>query len=299
VGEKRPDVPDTVSAEARDLLAGAIDMHVHTAPDQIERWGTDPDVARAARDAGMDGVVIKSHVVPTMDRAAVTNELLGEELLYGGIALNGAVGGLNSEAVTVALNQGARVVWLPTVWNAHHARIARAEPVDVLAGFTVPGPDAELRIEQDGAVTGAVAEIINLVAEHDAVLATGHSSPAAIETVVEAGADAGATVVVTHPFFHVVDLPIETQHRLAEMGAVLEFCAFSLQNSPEHSIDRIVDAVDRIGAESCVLATDFGQVDNPPVEGFARCLDDLLDAGLDRATLEQLVQGTPARLLGL
>ena len=65
---------DGPSEQAWDVLSGGIDMHVHTAPDRIERWGTDPELARAATDAGMEAIVVKSHVVPTMDRAAVANE---------------------------------------------------------------------------------------------------------------------------------------------------------------------------------------------------------------------------------
>lgn len=288
---------DSPSAAAVELLEGAVDMHVHTEPDQIDRWGTDLAVGRAALDAGMDGVVVKNHVVPTMDRAAVANEALDENVLLGGVVLNGAVGGVNPEAVQVALAQDAAVVWLPTVWNAHHATIARNDPVESLTGFTVPGPDEEIEIVENGSVTPSVQRVIDIVAETDAILATGHSSPAAIRAVVDVCADADVPVVVTHPFFHVVDLSIDEQEALAERGAVLEFCAYSLQNTPEHSVDRIVEAVQRIGAASCVLATDYGQADNPPVQGFAEVIDDLLAAGLDYDTVDQLVRRTPARLL--
>jgi hypothetical protein len=287
------------SETAREILVGAVDTHVHSAPDQIARWGTDPEVARAAVDAGMAGAVVKSHVVPTMDRAAVTNELLDTDVLHGGVALNGAVGGVNPEAVAVALNQGATVVWLPTVWNAHHAAIARNDPVDVLEGFTVPSADDQIPVVEDGEVTDDVRAVIDLVAERDAVLGTGHSSPDAVEAVAEAGADAGASVVVTHPFFEVVDLSIDRQERLAELGATLEFCAFSLENTPDHSVERVVEAVERIGADACVLATDYGQTGNPPVGGLAGFVDAVLDAGLDRPTVERLVRDTPRRLLGL
>lgn len=290
---------DTPSAEATKLLEGAVDMHVHTAPDQVDRWGSDFAVARAALEAGMDGVVVKNHVVPTMDRASLTNEALGTDVLLGGVVLNGAVGGLNPEAVEVALAQDAAVVWLPTVWNAHHATIARNDPVESLTGFTVPGPDRQIEITAKESVTPGVQAVIDILAASDAILATGHSSPEAIRAVVDAGVDAGVPVVVTHPFFHVVDLSIDEQEELAEMGAILEFCAYSLQNTPEHSVDRIVDAVERIGAESCVLATDYGQADNHPVQGFATVIDDLLDAGLDYDTVDQLVRRTPAHLLNL
>ena len=283
--------------DAMELLKGAVDMHVHTGPDQIDRWGTDLAVGRAAMDVGMKGVVVKNHVVPTMDRATVVNEALDEEILLGGVVLNGAVGGLNPEAVRVALSQDAAVVWLPTTWNAYHATIARNDPVESLTGFTVPGPDKQIEIVNDGSVTPQIQTIIEILATSDAILATGHSSPEAIRAVVEGGADAGVPVVVTHPFFHVIDLSINEQEFLAERGATLEFCAYSLQNTPEHSIDRIVEAVRRVGAESCMLATDYGQADNPPVAGFAKAIDDLLEAGLDYDTVDQLVRRTPARLI--
>lgn len=287
------------SQEAQELLEGAVDMHVHSAPDQIDRWGTDPQIASAALEADMRAVVVKSHVVPTMDRASVTNELLDEDVLIGGIALNGAVGGVNPEAVSVALNQGAKVVWLPTVWNAHHASIAREEAVESLMGFTVPGPDEEVPIVENGRLTQSVRQVIDIVAEEDAVLATGHSSPAAIELIVEEAVAAGTEVVVTHPFFHVVGLPINLQEELAEKGATMEYCAYCLQNTPNHSVERIVEVIERIGPQSCVLATDFGQSHNPPVEGFAQYLDSLLDAGLHRKTVADMIGKTPARILNL
>lgn len=281
-----------------ELLDGAIDMHVHTAPDQIERWGTDMELARAGTEAGMEAAVVKNHVVPTMDRAAVANEALGVDFLVGGVVLNGPVGGINPDAVRVALAQGAKVVWFPTIWNANHARIEREEGVDELAGFTVPSPDREIAILSNGTVTEPVERVLEIVADSDAIVATGHSSPEATEAIVDAARDVGAPVVVTHPFFYVVDLSIDLQESLAESGATMEFCAFCVQNTPGHTVDRIVEAVNRIGADSCVLATDFGQARNPPVEGFVETIEELLRAGLDAETVDQLVRETPARLLG-
>ena len=92
-----------------------IDMHVHTAPDPFnERKCTGVEMARQAAGAGMRGVVLKCHDYMTTPMCSSLNELgLGTEL-FGSIALNRAVGGLNPRAVLVAARLGTKLVWLPT-----------------------------------------------------------------------------------------------------------------------------------------------------------------------------------------
>ena len=281
------------------LPDGAVDVHVHTAPDLVDRYQSDVELARAARAADMAGVVVKSHVLPTAGRVDLVNEAVGEELLYGGVALNGGVGGLNVDAAETALELGARLVWLPTAWSANHASQARAAGVDRFVGQRVPGPDEELPVARDGEVTAATQRIVDLVAEYDAALGTGHASPAEIEAVVDACADAGVTPLVNHPCFRVVDVPIDQQVALAERGAVMEYCAYSVRSTDGHTVERVADAVSRVGPEQCLLATDFGQAENPPVPGLAAFVDGVVEAGLDRETATQLVTDTPARVLGL
>lgn len=299
----------TDATPAMDLLDGAIDVHVHTAPDLIDRYATDLELAHDALTAGMDGLVVKSHVVPTVGRVDLVDDCVGSELLYGGIALNGSVGGVNPAAVEVALDLGARIVWLPTAWSANHARRARAAGAERFVGQRIPDADEELHVLDGGDghdgrdrhdgddLTDAARTVVDLVAEHDATLGTGHVAPAAIEAVVDACADAGARCLVNHPFFRVVDLPIERQVALAERGAIMEYCAYSVESTDGHDVERVAEAVERVGATSCLLATDFGQADNPPVEGLARFVGALLDAGLERETIGQLVADTPARIL--
>lgn len=284
---------------AWELLDGALDLHVHTAPDLIDRYRTDLEIARDVRDAGMAGVVVKSHVVPTVPRTAVANEVIGEDVLYGGVALNGSVGGLNPDAVEVALDLGAEVVWLPTVWSANHASRARTAGEERFVGQRVPGPGEELSIVSGDEIVVEVERIVDLVAEADAVLGTGHAGADATEAVVDACADAGVDCLVNHPFFEVVDLPVELQVRLAERGAIMEYCAYAVESTQGHDVDRVARAIDRIGPERAVLATDFGQAANPPVEGLARFAGALLEAGLSEAALRTLSVETPRRLLGV
>lgn len=283
---------------AWDLLDGAVDVHVHTAPDLVERYATDLELARAVRDAGMAGAVVKSHVVPTAARTAAVNECLGEEVLSGGVALNGSVGGLNPDTVETALGLGADIVWLPTAWSANHAAQARTAGTERFAGQRVPGPEEELSVLTDEGIHPAIERIVDLVADADAVLGTGHVGTDEIEAVVDTCADAGVRCLVNHPFFRISDIPIATQVRLADQGAVMEYCAYAVESTDGHRVGRVADAVERVGPERSILATDFGQASNPPVEGLARYAGALADAGLSDVTLRTLLSETPRELLG-
>lgn len=284
---------------ADEILADAIDCHVHTAPDLVDRYETDLALARDALAAGMRGVVVKSHVAPTAARVAVANEAVEREVLHGGVALNGAVGGLNVDAVETALGMGGRLVWLPTGWAENHAREERAAGNDRFVGQRVPGPEESIRVAEDGAVTDPTRRILDLVAAHDATLATGHAGVAEIRAVVDACADAGVRCLVNHPFFRHSDVPIDVQADLADRGAVLEYCALATETTPGHSVERVAEAVVAVSPENAVLATDYGQAGNPPVEGLARFAREVIDAGVPREDVREMLTDTPARVLGL
>lgn len=281
------------------LPNGAIDCHVHTAPDLIKRYESDLQLAHEAAQADMDGIVVKSHVVPTAGRVDLVNEAVGEEILYGGIALNGSVGGLNPDAVETALELGGQIVWLPTAWSRNHARQARSTGTDRFVGQRVPDENEEIPVAHEGEVTDATQTIIDLVAEYDVTLGTGHASPDEIVAVVNACADAGVTCLVNHPCFGVVNIPIEQQVALADRGAIMEYCAYSVQSTEGHSVERVAKAIKRVGPDNCLLATDFGQAANPPISGLAAFIDAVVDTGLDRRTVDQLVTSTPAKVLKL
>jgi len=96
------------------------------------------------------------------------------------------------------------------------------------------------------------------------------------------------TCLVNYPFFRVVNIPIERQADLADRGAIMEFCAYAVQSTDGHSVERVAEAVERIGPENCLLATDFGQADNPSVDGLAAFYEGIVEGGIDEGTAEQL-----------
>ena len=79
----------------RELIQGAYDLHVHTAPDVLPRRLDDFEMAQRVMDSGMAGFAMKSHYFCTGERAAMTRKLYPECDAVGTITLNGSVGGIN------------------------------------------------------------------------------------------------------------------------------------------------------------------------------------------------------------
>src|SRR5215510_11530799 len=104
-----------VSDAAWEAIEGAYDLQVHVAPDVIERRTDDLDLAKDFLARGLRGFVLKSHYIPTAERAQVVTKAIPGIEAYGAIALNHSVGGLNLVAVEIAGRSGNKIVWMPTV----------------------------------------------------------------------------------------------------------------------------------------------------------------------------------------
>lgn len=271
------------------MLPGAIDTHIHSAPDVRPRKLTDYEVARQAADAGMRAVVLKSHVTSTADRAAIAEAAVARRVrVLGGVVLNRAVGGLNPDAVAAALAIGGRVVWLPTT----SAR-STSPTLEKREGIAV---------ERDGHVVPELAAVLDLVAAANAVLATGHLTGPELRIVVSEARRRGVSrILLTHPELPLVDLDVDTQRLLARAGVFFERCWNSVAGSSATTpVQRIVSDIRAIGIESTVLATDFGQPENAaPVRGFEDYLATLERAGFADAELERMACANATTLLGL
>jgi hypothetical protein len=289
---------------ARDLLKGAVDLHIHAAPDIVPRLLDDFGLARAARDAGMAAIVLKSHHMLTADRAQMAQVMFPDLRIFGGLALNlPACGGLNPEAVKVAIRMGARIVWLPTFSAANHIQRTRTRLTGNLGvmshGFK---PQPVPVVDEDGAVKPELIEILKLIAEADIILATGHLSVPEIKTVVDAAVAAGVRkILVNHPELWLIGMSIEDQRELAARGAWMEFCIRSV-TAPGHGDATpkvLAERIKAIGAEHVVMATDYGQVESPPApEGMRWYIAQMLENGIPARDVERMTKVNPSRLLG-
>ena len=277
------------AAQDRDVsLAGAIDFHVHSSPDSRPRSLTDLEVAQMARRADLRGIVLKNHFTMTADRAELAMGQVEGLEIFGGVVLNRAVGGINAEAVRQMVQfAGGRgkVVWLPT-FDAEYYVTARG------------GTGPFVSVTREGAPVPELTEIFTLVAEHDLVLAMGHSSPEEVLILIpEARRHGVERILVTHVFSQ--NPSPEQIQKMVDAGAILEIDWLAAY-SGNQTVAGYVSAIREIGAEHFLMSSDLGQASNPShVDGLRAYVTAFRSAGATDDEIDPMLRRNPARLLGL
>jgi Family of unknown function (DUF6282) len=282
-------------------VEGLIDFHLHTAPDVFGRALDDEEGAALYHDNGIEAVVMKSHVVPTADRAWLLRKHQPAVKAFGGVVLNASVGGINPDAVQWMWRmQGGfgRVVWFPTFDADHHVKHFKDAP----EGIKVLGAD--------GNVLRPVRDVLKICAQQKLVVCTGHLSPAEALAVARAAREAGCDrIVVTHSEFEVVNLSAEEMKQAAALGAKMEICAMGPLMGPaahlpwmrswrQVPVKESADRIKAVGAEHFLLATDLGQTGNPsPPDGYKLLVGGLLAEGITKDQIRTMGREVPGRLL--
>jgi hypothetical protein len=287
------------------LLEGAIDLHVHPSPSPFPRRIDIVEAAKQAAAVGMRAIAVKSHHHSTaMDVAAMERygvEQSGVQVV-GGISLNTQVGGINPHAVNLCLAMGGKIVWFPTI--ASPAHIAHSHNLN-FPKLAIPLID-ETPIDvwgDDGKLTPEVYQIVGMIAEADAILASGHMPVRSILAVFEAAREAGVRrMVVNHPNY-VIEASYEEARKMTDLGAMIEhsLCMYDEESTFYHwSLDVLVDWIRAVGPEKSLLGSDLGQNNNPlPEQSYHKICSRLLEAGWTRRELRMLVADNPAKLLGV
>ena len=277
---------------AQRPLDGVIDIHVHSAPDSAERSIDSIDVAKLARTRGMRAIVLKSHYEPTATMAFIVRKEVPGIDVFGGIDLNLSVGGMNAVAVehmTQVTGGFGRLVWMSTFDAENQVRYSKENRPFV-------------RVSKDGQLVPEVKDVIAVIAKHNLVLATGHVSPDEGLMLLREGKRQGVRhMVVTHAMQPPVLMTVAQMQQAAKEGAFVEFVGGSLKGrgGPARA-DTYADAIGKVGAEFCILASDLGQKGNElPPDGLADFIAALRARGLTSAQIDLISKGNPARLLDL
>ncbi len=290
----------------RELLEGAYDLHVHTGPDVNERKLDDFEMAERVKNLGMKGFGIKSHYFCTAERARLVKKLYPDVEPIGAIALNYPVGGINPIAVNMAARDGAKIVWMPTFDAKNELDFLLIQNV-----YSELPPWAKVQLElaqqgktqegisvlENGDITKNTLEVLDLIAQNNMILATGHLGKQEIYAVVRASRDMNLKkVVITHPTFSSVNLSKEEQKELTELGAIMEQC-FGVIN-PHYGIDwdGLYETIRYVGPDHCILSSDLGQTNNPyPDEGMITFVTNLFNNGFTKEEIRRMtVENTTA-----
>jgi len=275
------------------MPAGWFDGHVHAAPDVIARARDDLGLVAHYLKAGAAGFVLKAHHESTVGRAHIASRISGLSVL-GGVVLNHSVGGLSPATVHAALTSGGRVVWMPTVDSGVHAerqqpRLSDTEPRVPTGTLALPPVDP--------CAEDAARAIVGIVADHDAVLATGHISAVECRWLVEVALAAGVRrIIATHPAYTVPDMAVDEVRALASRGVHIEITAHQLLHQPGCTPAQLRDIAVAAG-DRLLLTSDVGQVDSPtPAQALLRLGAALVAEGVDRAQVNEAMTTTPVAL---
>ena len=280
------------AADVASALKGALDIHVHSSPDDRPRSLDAIEAARMARARGMRAIVLKNHYESTAGLAYLVRKVVPDIELFGGIDLNLTVGGINPAAVehmTRVSGGWGRMVWMPTFDAENQVRYAKETRPFV-------------SVSRDGELLPAVTQVISLIAKHSLVLATGHSSAQEVLLLVrEARRQGVQRIVVTHAMNAPILMSVPQMQEAAKLGAFIEFVGSSpVAADAADRYDRFADAIRKVGPEFCILSSDLGQMGNAlPADGFGAFLVAMRGKGFSERDVERMSKQNPARLLGL
>lgn len=298
-----------VPEEATALLRGAIDVHVHANPHLFpQNHGLDAiALAAQAQAAGMRALVLKDVGVPTTGTAYVVTRLGPGIPVYGSYVMNVSNGGLNPRGVQVALNHGdgAKIVYFPTGDTLNHVHYRKR----FYAGINLPLPEERaITALVDGRLRPEVREIVALVKEHDACLATAHLSAAETRVVVREALDQGLRrIIVSHAKWPMTGLTLDDLKTFAAQGCLIELesslmmpLMYFVHGEAPADPREIAATMRAVGPEHCLMVSDLGQLYSPlPVEGLRTYVAMLLKCGLTAREIELMLHRNPARALGL
>jgi len=306
--------------EVTELLEGIVDIHTHGAPAGAWLSGR-PTIVQTSIEASKNkvgAIVFKDHYTMTNNYAQIVNEMLkvlsaekalsGEKFIptkvYGGIVLNYAVGGMNTNAVRTALGYGHCVeVWLPSLDSAYQR--------------AAMGKDGGIKVSENGVLTPEMIEILEIIADYNnnskglrCALATCHVSNQEkfdiLRYIKKEGMD--IDVVIDHVTQELTIATVAESKEMIDLGAYLQFAETSCVPWPgmqnwiinfDYSFNLLKELIKEKGTDHLILASDSGQPQHEFVPGWKSFITTLLSQGIKAEHIRQMSTYVPKKITGI
>jgi hypothetical protein len=262
-----------------------------------------------ASSVGMRALLIKDHYYS----ATPVTELLNKQFsrlkvtLLSGVPLNNTTGGLNVYAVEHGIKLGAKVVWMPTFSSKnhldHHKQDEKFKDKFPQTKKVMLEPMPLTVVDSKGHLLPEVLPILDLIAEGDIVLSSGHLHISEIWPLFEEAKKRGVTrLLCNHPTY-VVDATLTDIQSLVKMGVYIEhsMCMFVPGSKfkfydPKDLNDMIIAGT----VDHTILGSDLGQLGNPKlIDGFKNVIETCLDLGYSAEDVKKMTSSNAAKLVGL
>lgn len=295
----------TMRNSLRQILRQAIDLHVHIGPEVIPRKYTVETLIKAEQDK-LTGVGIKNHFYPTTPFIS-SLKIPKNFLVIGSVTLNNYVGGSNSWIIyaTAEISKKPIIVWFPTINASNFLTKSKYEiPPGWVKNrsfkFRKSGEINGIKIVENSKITERAYRVLKAIKNTNAILATGHISWLEAKILVEKAVDLNIEkIIITHPIYQIINMPIGIQKKLAERGAFIEH-SYSMHAIDKIPIKKIANQIKAIGAKRCILTSDVGQTFSPSpsraLKDFARLLS---KEGISLKEISQMMVANPRKLLKL
>ena len=281
-----------------------IDLHVHIGPEILPRRFTVQQIIEQERGK-IRGMALKNHCYPTMPlikSATVPDDFL----LIGSVVLNNYNGGLNADAVYASseISKYPLIVWFPTINARNFLEKSRYEipPEWVGENFVsrlsrdVPNISV---LDNQGNLSAEARKVLKIIKKKECILATGHLSWQETRKMVQEAVKMKiGKIIITHPIYQRIDMPLEVQQELAKnKGVYIEQC-YSMYSIDKIPLGKITEQIKSIGAEKCIISSDVGQVNSPsPSEAIRKFAELLIDNGLSEKNIETMGKDNPRKLI--
>jgi hypothetical protein len=288
----------------REIMRGAIDMHVHTAPAIFNRLLDDVELARVAVDYGMRGNVLKDHDMITCGRAYYANRLVPGVKTFGSVILNRSIGGFNPHVVDTGIKYGAKMVFMPTNHSKWHQEFyGTADYPGLKRSGKQLGGEGLTIFDENGKIKPEVLTILDLIADADICLGTGHLNHDEIFALVDEAVKRNVTKIsVTHGNWSLSKLSLADQKKLMAKGAYIEYVVLTLLSPVFHEqkLSEFCEWIMEFKGQQLTLGSDLGQVYGPPPpEGLRMAVAAFLQEGVPEEYLEKMMKVNPAKLMNL
>lgn len=288
-----------------EIIKKAIDIHVHIGPEIIPRKYVVENLIKKEKGK-IAGFVLKNHFYPTVP--LVQNiEKKGKPLVFGSVVLNNAIGGLNPEAIYASslIAKKTFFVWFPTInaenflnkssyeipkeWVGKKEFIARKSK-------SING----LKIVKGNQLKNETISLLKMIKKVNGVLATGHISWQESLLLAEKALKIGLKkIVITHPIYQRINMPIEIQKKLAKKNCFIEEC-YSMYLIDKIPIKIIARQIKEIGAQAVILSSDVGQTFSPsPSFALTKFAYLLKKESITNEELYSMLVKNPRKLLGI
>jgi hypothetical protein len=289
----------SISEDDFSILEGMIDIHIHSGPDIFPRLMDDIDLALDAQKCGMMGILIKNHATTTADRAQIATKVTGFQV-YGGLALNNYVGGVNVDAVKASLMMGAKQIWMPTMHSKEYLK--HKSHVPMFAKLLSDDEKPIYLIDENGDLKKEVYDVLDLMSQYDVVLGTGHISFPEAMLVTKAAKKRGIDkIIVTHPLASFVNYSYEQMKEILNAGEIFLEHVYNdttPQVADPINVSVIADAIKKIGPNNCVMSTDTGQVINKrPTIMLRKYVCEMIEFGFSMDEIDTMTKKNPVHLL--